>query len=212
MERPSCGIRNFIPPPASGLDLGPGGRNRSVGDEERSHSAPSNCTVGRRGTEKVSHSIYTMQWSKGIKPHSQTRVNISHPAIINPCMQHRDLWWMGRTRGQRRSRCDRWQNYQHHHNYHHQPFYETPRADRDRKVGVFPDWLCHVFLFQQTTLQISWCWLYWSHVQCYSVIYPFCAWFWCYSIYRTLRLQNTLQNITCTTVLLSALTRLRHSP
>lgn len=48
-DRPSCGIRNFIPPPASGLDLGPGGRSRSVGDEERSHSAPSNCAVGRGG-------------------------------------------------------------------------------------------------------------------------------------------------------------------
>ncbi|TNN43462.1 hypothetical protein EYF80_046350 [Liparis tanakae] len=38
----------------SGLDLAPGGRNRSVGDEdeERSHSAPSNCTVGRRGQKR----------------------------------------------------------------------------------------------------------------------------------------------------------------
>lgn len=40
------GIRNFIPPPARGLDLG--GRRRSVGDEDRSHSAPSNCTVQRQ--------------------------------------------------------------------------------------------------------------------------------------------------------------------
>lgn len=50
--RPSWGIRNFIPPPASGLDLGPRGRNRSVGDEERSHSVLSNCTVGRRGQKE----------------------------------------------------------------------------------------------------------------------------------------------------------------
>lgn len=52
---PSCGIRNFIPPPASGLDLGPGGRNRSVGEEDRSHSAPSNCTVGqkKKQTKKI---------------------------------------------------------------------------------------------------------------------------------------------------------------
>lgn len=59
-QRPSCAIRNFTPPPASGLDLGPAGRNRSVGDEERSHSTlPSDCAAGRRGTHgrKVSHGI-----------------------------------------------------------------------------------------------------------------------------------------------------------
>lgn len=73
---PSCGIRNF-----SGLDRGPGGRRRSVGDEERSHSAPSNWTVGRWGQKMWVIRMYTVLWTKKINGHSQTSANISHPAI-----------------------------------------------------------------------------------------------------------------------------------
>lgn len=81
-------------------------------------------------TEKVSHRIYTVLWSKGIKPASQICVNINHPSIAKPRVQQRER---PLALEDSRSRPDRL--HQHHRNYRHQHFYESPMADRGRKLA-----------------------------------------------------------------------------
>lgn len=133
MARPSCGIRNFNPPPASGLDLGPGGRKRSVGDEERSHSAPSNCTVGRQGQKKWVTVFTQFYDQKGLKLTARFGQTSDIRLLQNhACSWETSLGWAELEDS--RSRADGLQNYQQHHNYHYQQFYESQGADKGRML------------------------------------------------------------------------------
>lgn len=64
IEWGSEGLRSLLAPPR-GLERG--GRRRSVGDEDRSHSAPSNCTVKKRHSVEVRTLLNRRKWESGLR-------------------------------------------------------------------------------------------------------------------------------------------------